>query len=808
MTIFPSLLFRDSLRYWKRKPFQALLSVSLLALGSAAVAILWTITDSVVRKPLPFPESENLYGIQSVDERTGEIVNFMSLADFRDFRERQQSFDGLFAYRGQFLNYKEQDGTTRQLFGATVTRDFAKVLKVHPEIGTFFSDDDFASENARSVVISHRLWIREFEGIQSVIGSSIWFDEQVYQIVGVMPKSFNEPSFADVWTPFPDVTGEYFVRDSRYWAVVGRLKQGVGEVAARQEVAQIADDLEEEFPATNRGRGATIDTLQTIIVGDYSTPLILILVAVSLVMLATCLNLANIQLISGLQRLSENGVRQAIGENPYQAMARAFVESLAVCLVGCGTGWLLSWLFIANIGRIIPDMFLPRLHEVGVSGSLGLVILVIALLASLSFGLLPAIQSIRSNAIDIIKSGESRHGLSRESGRSRTTLLAGQIAVAVAILLAALMVVHEYQRLRELDLGFDERNLLMIQASPGEARMFDLPGLSEFYREIEQWMENTGSFREVTSASNAPLSGFEMDSGFVLQGRDLAAERDEAVTAGYNSVSLDFLEAMKIKLVQGRGFSEWDNQESQKVALVNKAFVDKYFTAGEDPLSQQVQVMPWMVPQFRQIVGVVDEYAQMSISDDPNPQILVPVEQSPWIFTTFIGRIQNPDTFNQERFETEFKRRFADIGVTIEPIETYLNRQLSIQTLMYLVFVAFGSATLLLSLFGIGSQMAFNVSERSREWGIRLALGANIGQLNRLVVRRLLTPLSIGCALGLALFAVSLKFYGRFGGELDITFYAASLLLLVVIVAASVATTWFVSDRITRSNPQEILRSI
>ncbi|MFC0535577.1 ABC transporter permease [Pelagicoccus mobilis] len=808
MSIYPSLLVRDSARYWKRKPFQALLSIVLLAFGSAAVAVLWTITDTVVRQPLPFPESDKLYGIQSVDEKTGKVVNFMALADFRDFRERQQSFTGMFGYRMQFLNFKDKSDNTRQLLGSRVTRDFADVLKVHTEFGNFFSDDDFASEAARSVVISNRLWREEFNSDPSAIGQSIWLDEAAYQVVGVMPKAFNEPSFVDLWTPFPDVTGEYFVRDARYWNVVARLAPGVTETAAKQELGQIANDLEEQFPGTNRRRGATMDTLQTIIVGDYSTPLLLILVAVSLVMFATCLNLANIQLISGLQRRSENGVRQAIGESPKQAMARAFMESCAICFVGCGLGWLLSWAFIVNMDSIMPALFLPRLHEIGLSGSLGWTIGVIALLSSVSFGLLPALQVIHSNTNDIIKSGENRHGLSRESGRSRTALLVGQIAVAVAILQAALLVVHEYRRLRDLDLGFNEEKLMMITVSPGEARMFDLPGLAAFYSEVDDWLENRSEVSSTVLASSPPLAGFDLEFGFQMNGRDLAAEREEAITAVYNTVSNDYLDKLDIKLVAGRSFNEWDNRESQKVAMVNQAFVDKFLTAGEDPMSQQVQIMPWLVPDFRQIVGVVGEYAQTNVTDDPKPMILVPYEQSPWVFVTYVTSVRNLDTFNALQFETEMKQRYPEVGISMESIDSVLERQLSIQTLMYLVFVGFGTATLLLSLFGIGSQMAFNVSERSREWGIRLALGAKIGQLNALVIRRLVVPLSVGCLLGIGLFAASFKFHGRLGGELDILFFGASFLLISVIVLASVATTWFVSDRITRSNPQEVLRSI
>ena len=810
MAIHPSILVRDSLRYWIRKPFQGVLSIFLLALGSAAVTVLWTVTDTIVRQPLPFPDSHQLYGIQSVDKRSGEVVNFMALADFRDFYESQTSFEGMFGYRAQFLNYKDPDtGTTRQLFGARVTRDFADVLKIKTELGDFFSNEDFQTENARSAVISYSLWQGEFDGSMDVLGKSMWFDDAVYQIIGVMPKNFNEPTFVNVWTPFPDVTNEYFVRDSRYWNIVARLKPDISVEEAKEEIAHIAKSLEEEYPATNRNRGATMDSLQTIIVGDYSTPLILILVAVSLVMFATCLNLANIQLISGLQRQNEFGVRQSIGESRQQAFARAFMEAGFISFVGCLGGLLIAAAVFRFLPFLIPPQlqFLPRLNEIELSASLVWTILIVAAATSLGFGLLPAIQVTRADTNDIIKSGESRHGLSVESGRSRTLLLAGQIAVAITILLSALMVVTEYRRLKNLDLGFDEKNLSMILISPGESRMFDFDGLVTYYKEIEEWMENQTYFDDVTSASSAPMQGFDLEFAFQLQGRDLVSERDESVMASYNSISHSYFDALGIRVIQGRGFSEWDNRESQRVAMVNKAFVDRYLQGGEDPLMQYVQIMPWMEPEFRQVVGVVDDHVQTNISDEPTPQILVPATQTPWISTTFVARIRDPNTFNSDQFELEMRSRFPDLGITINSMEDYLDSQLTIQTIMYVLFTWFGIATLLLSLFGIGSQMAFNVSGRSREWGIRLALGATISQLNALVLKKLIWPLGGGLVVGLALFAAGSRFFATVVDGTDSDFAFLSAVLIAIITGASVLTTWIVSDQITRSNPQDILRA-
>lgn len=807
MSIHASLLVRDSLRYWRRKPWQALVCVFLLAIGSAAVAILWTVTDVVVRKPLPFPDSHELYGLQSLDRKSGNVLNEMSIADFRDFQEQQTSFTGLFGYRGDILNFKRDTGETRQLFAARVTRDFAKVLEIRPEVGRLLERDDFASDQSSSAVISYDLWQEEFGGADDAVGQSIWFDKQIVQVVGVMPKSYNEPAFSDVWLPFPDVSMEYFVRDGRYWRIAGRLKQGVPLRVAQEEVARIAEGLAEQYPVTNTNRGVRLKPLQEIIIGDYSTPILLIFSAVSLVMFATCLNLANLQLISGLQRRGEVGIRQAIGESDQQSFARVLMESTVICFIGCGLGWLIAWGFIANIENILPAMLLPRLHEISMSGSLGWTILAIALVASASFGLLPAIQTVRGSKNDILKSGESRHGLSAESRRSRSFLLALQVAVAVVILNAALLVVYEYRRLNQLNLGFERTEITMLTLAPSLERMADLPALSLYYEELRSWLESQPGVLAAASASSPPLWGFDLETSFQIQGRDLVSERNEAVTAYYNSVSHDFHETMGIRLASGRAFTTWDNRESERVALVNEAFVSEYLQ-GADPLGQLVQVQSWMEPRFRKIVGVVGDYAHNSLTDPTKPQIFVPASQTPWIFTTLLARSAGSARELATRLEVEMKQEYPELGLTFTTLDDLLDRQLAVQAVMYALFVGFGAATILLSLFGIGSQMAFNVSERSREWGIRLALGANVRQLNALVLRNLVKPLGWGFVTGLLLFAASYRALATFGQSLSSAFVISSASLLIGIAIASAATTWLVSNRITRANPQDILKSI
>lgn len=806
MWIYLCALFRDSFRYWSRKPWQVVLSVPLLALGSAAVAVLWTVTDVVVRQPLPFPESEELYGFQSVDEKSGKVLDAMALADFRDFRERQSSFEELFAYRGDFLNYREASGTTRQLAAARVTRGFAKVLRVRSHIGRLFEDQDFASSEGSVAVISYDLWQREFSGEPSAVGSSMWFDGRAFQVVGVMPKSYNEPAFADVWTPFPDMTGEYFVRDARYWSVVGRLKPDVSLAAALAETKGIAAALAEENPDTNRSRSARLDTLQNMLVGDYSSPLVLISVAVSLVMLATCLNLANLRMIDGLQRRAEIGIRQAIGESPGLAFGRALLEAGALCVVGCAIGYGLAAAFLANIGSILPDMFLPRLHEIGVSASLAWTILVIALAASVSFGLLPALQATRFNTSEVLKSGDARHGQSAGSLRSRNVLLALQIAISVLILHGALLVVHGYKRLESMDLGFRSENLTLLTVSPGASRMFDLPALGAYYDEMVDWVSARDGVLAATTASSPPLWGFELDSVFSFVGRDIAAERDEAVMAVYNSVSPDFFDTIGVKIAAGRSFEDLDTRDSQRVAIVNEAFARKYLP-DVDPLLQQIFIQTWMEPRPRQIVGVASDYVQTTPSAPSPPQVYVPYSQTPWIFTTVVVRTQSVGDGWQARLEQEMKQRFPDLGVTVVTMDQLLERQFAIHAAMYVLFVGFGVATLALSVFGIGSQMAFNVSDRSREWGIRLALGATRRQLSRLVVGDALKPIAMGIVVGLALFAASYRFHAGFGETIDAGFASSSAATLAGVVGIGALVTWLVSSRMTAAQPQANLKS-
>lgn len=801
-----SLIAKDSFRYWSHRPLLAITGILLLAMGTAAVSVLWIITDTIVRKPLPFPEPERLMGIQSLELKTGETLETIAIADFKDFLENSESFEGLVGYRGDFLNFESAPGETTQIFAARLTSDFEKVFQVKLVLGNLFSAEHFNFGNDSVALVSHRFWERYLDSDPNVVGRSIRFDQKMYQVIGVLPQSYKEPAFSDVWMPFPNGSPEYFVRDSRYWNAVGRLKAEISASQAQLELQRIAKTLEESFPKTNRNRSVSIKPLQEILVGDFKTPLYLMLGAVGLVMFATCFNLANLQMMSGLQRRQETSVRLALGERNSLLFARSFGESFAISTLGGGLGWLLSGFVLQRMDRILPPFFLPRIHELVDAGSVVGIVCLIVGVTGLIFGGIPALHASRSQLFQSLKSGETRHTLSVGEKRLRDALLALQVIVMVVMLHAALVSVREYRELKSLDLGFDEGGLLAVAISPSERTIADLRNLSAYYQRIEEWLESQPDVLEVTSASSPPMWGFDFEMAFDLRGRDLVVERDMPATVLYNSVSIDFFDVMKVSMREGRGFNQWDTSESARVVLVNQAFVDAYLD-GQNPLEQEVKIMPWMEFGFRRVIGVVEGLKQGSLNLDIKPEVFAPNTQTPWIFTSFLVRTRDLPEKRIHVLRSALSKQYPDLGVTIIAMDDLLSGQLARAEMVFVLFCAFSVIVAILSIFGMATQVAFDTADRKPEWGVRLSLGSSLGALRRYMATRLVAPVLIGAIFGLVLFVGLYRFFPVAHGDFELWQILSSLLLIVGIVLLSLFVSWRLSFRITKLHPSAILRN-
>jgi|GEM_PF-1264870 len=801
-----SSLFKDALRYWFSRPLLALVGIVLLALGTGVLNLIWSVTDTIVLKPLPYPESDRLYGIESVEVKTRKHIQTVAIGDFKDIKDNQKSFEAMVGYRGDFLNYRHEDGSTEQVFGARVTPGFNEVFAPTPLLGNLFSPEHFNPGKSNVALIGYDLWERLFGRDPDVIGKKLRFDKELYEVIGVLPKSFKEPAISELWLPFPNGSGEYFVRDSRYWSGVGRLKEGVSVSEARGELQTLAQQFERYYPATNKGWSLDMKSFQEMQVGDVKTPLYLLLAAVGLVLLTTCVNLANLQMMSGLQRSGEMGIRLAIGESAQRLFSRVFLESFIICFIGGALGFGLCVLGLSLSGHFLPPMFLPRVHELSLSISSVWISIAGILVTSVIFGLLPAYLAFRTPPGIVMRANHTRSGQSGGAKRTRSFLLLVQVAVTLLIVHAAVFTYLGMRKLKDLPLGFEVENKSALLISPSNDMAFNLPRLSRLYQDIQTGLDRLDGVRSVTTVSSPPLLQMSLEFGVEMKGRDLVSERGVPATADYNSVSRNYLDTLGLEMVKGEFFSERNDHSTYPVAVVNEAFVKAYLQ-DIDPINQEVKIMPWMEPRFRRIIGVVQDYKQTSLTEAARPMVMVPMEQTPWMFTAVVLETDPGSPGVMALVESSMRGINPDMGVTPISFEEALESLWGRAEMMSVLLTWFAWFVGVLSLFGIGTQVAFITQERMPEWGIRLALGSQSGQLKQLLVQQMVKLALLGSVLG----TVVLYFvYRTLRAEstqipewdvwVSIGFYAAIAILTAFI-------TWGLSWRVARAHPTDLLKS-
>ncbi len=798
---------KDALRYWRRRPILALTGLLLLTLGTGVLHVIWAMTDTIVLKPLAYPKPENLYGLESVEVKTQKRVQAVAIADLLDITKNQTQFDAVMGYRGDFLNFREDDGSTTQIFGSLVTSEFNKVYGLIPELGSLFTDEHFIAGQHHVVIISYGLWESEFSKDAGVIGKTMQFDDDLCEVIGVMPKSFKEPAFAEAWRPFPNGSPEGFGRDSRYWSAVVRVKEGVTESQALGELQSLAKRFEEQYPTTNSGWSLTMKPLQEIKVGNLKTPLYLLMAAVSLVLLTTCINLANLQMMSGLQRISEMGIRMAIGESARRLFVRVFVESFVLCVGGSLLGLAVGFVAVKMAANKFSPLLLPRINELTISSdSLWISVLLIVVM-SILFGLLPALLALRTQPGTAIKASGSRSGSgSGGAKKTRSMLMVTQIAVTLIIVHAAAFTWLGVQKLRELPLGLDIDNKMVFMIAPKGQQVNNLDKMSQYYYELEQRLAEIQGIRKVSSASSMPMLGGGMEMGFNLLGRDLTSERGIPPTAVYNSISNTFLDTLGVKTIQGEGFSDRDGRGTAAVAMVNQAFVEAYLP-DTDPIGQEVQIMQWMEPGFRRIVGVIKDYKETSPTADPKPMVLVPASQTPWIFTTFVIEYEEGAAGVVRKLQQEMSRFDPDVGITTFTVEELLEGQLSQMNIMSMLLVVFAVFVGGLSVFGIGSQVAFMTQERMQEWGIRMALGAEPQQLKQLMVILMLKLVAFGIVVGGVGLAFLYPMLRQQVVNMPTWDAVVSVLFVISIGVITAIVSWLLSWRVGKAQPTMLLQS-
>ena len=818
---------RYAVRTLRRAPGFALAAILTLALGIGANTAILSVVDGVLLRPAPFEDADRLAMVWQTDRNSGTTREPASLPDFEDFVERSERFGSLAAFAAAEVTMRLDQGDPLRLDAMAVTHEFLPMVGIEPVIGRSMTPEDDRPGAPPVVLIGDGLWDRLFGRDPSALGRTLWVRGATFTIVGVLPAGADfgtlqildaaayGRAFADrfgsadvqVWLPLRPAFANT-TRDNHPIFVLGRLAPDASLAVAQQEMAGISADLEASY-ASNDGRGAHVEALHDVIFGPVTPALSLLFVAVTLVLLVACVNVANLLLARAATRTRELAVRTALGADSRRMGRQFLVEGLVLAFCGGGLGVALAaWGTRALLALAPGDI--PRVTTVHVNGTVLLLTTALCVLVGVAFGIAPMLQARRLDSQSALK-GAATGSTSSGAGQRRTrmALVTAELTLAVALVVGAGHLIQSFWRLQQVDPGFTAEGVLKAQiVLPPDRYPVDFarwPDFREMHDFNDRVLERIAGLPGVTAAAIA--GNHPLDAGFT-NSISVPGREDEAGSWPEISVrrmTPGYLATVELALRRGRALDERDATSAPPVVLINEAAVAQYFPDRE-PLGQQLQ----MWGALRSVVGVVENERTHGLTDEAPPALYLPLAQAPSVNgdeTLLVRTAGDPGALAPalRRVVRETDPELAVFG--IEALDRTVRRSVGRQRFTMLVLGAFAGSAIALALVGVHGVLSYLVARRSREIGLRLALGAAPGTIVADVVWQGLRLASLGLALGLlaALGGARLLRGLLFGVTATdpLTFAAVAL----AVAGAAAAASWIPARRAARADPMATLRS-
>ena len=812
---------RLALRAYRRSPLFAALTIASLALGIGANTAMFAVVQAVLLDPLPYREPGSLITIWSDNTKNNEKNNPVSPANYEAFRSAPslERVEGLYSFLTpvQILLGAEPE----PVVVSQVTPGMFSLLGRAPLLGRKF-DDIGAPEGA---VLSYQFWQRRMGADPAVVGKTISLSgagaAAVIPIIGVMPEDFTFPygsmlgstgftrsQVVDMWWPMSrqrdprlvDATGAPN-RNIHYFGVVGRLRDGATLARARADLEAIARQRETDYPDTNKGWGVTVRPLHEQTVGTVRPALLILLGGVGVVLLITCINVANVLLARAAGRGRDLAIRSALGASGRRLVQQSLTESLILSIGGGLVGLGVMILVIRGILGLAPST-LPRISEVSPGLAVVLFALVVSIVTGLAVGLIPAITAARSRAQDSLRDGV-RATTSRARGRARAALIVAEVALAMTLTIGGGLLLRSFVSVLSVDPGFNPERLLTMQIGV-PAHIATPAARLAFYDQLEQNLKALPGVTAVGGTTRLPLGSTNVTSMIEVEGRP-AVSRAELPEVEMRRAVFDYFSAMQIPVLRGRSFTRDDHSEAPAVVVVNSTFASRLF-ANEDPVGKRVRFAspnePWMT-----IVGVVGDIRHGSLEEIPRPELYITYRQNPPVGPFLVVRTAS----DPAALSSEVRQAVRDLGADpprdLRTMETIRGASVASRKFVLLLVVAFGVLALGLASLGVFGVITLIAAERITEVGIRLALGSTPSQVLRLLlghaVKLAVAGILIGGAIAIALAPV---IEGQLFGvaPLDpLTYVTVALALLFTAVLGA----YLPARRAMRVDPAQALRN-
>jgi putative ABC transport system permease protein len=789
------------------------IAILTLALGIGANTAIFSVVNAELLRPLPFHDPGKLLRVWETNSRVGSKSDSISYPDFADWQAQNQVFEKIGVYTNASYTLTGVERSAH-LQGQAISAELISLLGATPELGrTFLPGEDDPHHHV--AILSHRLWKEHFGGDPGIISRTITLDNSGYTVVGVMPPSFEFPLQrrpVEIWTTFsalqessdntPPITK---VRGAHFMLGIARLKPGMTLAQAQSAMDVIASALAKQYPDSNKYFGVRLVPEQEEITGAIRPALFVLLIAVSVVLLIACVNVANLLLARGTTRTREIAIRSALGAGRMRVVRQLLTESFLLALFAGALGVILAAWGVDVLVRLSPED-LPRVGEIHLDGRVLAFTAILSVLTGMIFGLAPALQITRANLVDMLKESALSATAGMHRHRLRSSLVIVEMALALVLLVTAGLLIHSLIRLQNVNPGFNAHNVM--------ASNIDLPDEEfpnarkvQFLRDLLPRVKVLPGVVTAAAIVPLPMSGTEYQVAVEIKGRP-TAKSDELISS-VRVITEDYFRAMQIPLLQGREFEERDSEEATPVVIVNEYLARKFFP-GENPIGKHIRPgisTDERPSRMREIVGVVGNVKYKDLGSEWTPESYIPFAQLPFGAMTIVARAANdPYSLAKPIAEAVLSVDKAVPTFQARTLEDYLNGTIAIPRFNTFLLGMFAGLALVLTAVGLYGVISYSVAQRTHEIGIRIALGGQPRDMLRLVVRQGFRLALLGVGLGL----VAALFFTRFVSSLlfDVTrvdpicYVGVIFLLLSVVLLAC----YVPARRAMRVDPMVALR--
>ena len=813
--------FRNDLKYSLRmlisNPAFTLTAIAALAMGIGANTAIFTVVDTVLLKPLTYPDAGRI--VRFMNTSTGGSGTSGSPVNFNIWRAQTSIFQDVAAYDFGGPGFNLTGAIPEQAHGIHVSEAYFRLFGAPVQLGRTFTPQEDSPDGGNVVVISYGFWQRRFGGNPKIVGSAISLNNESYTVVGVLGKAFHTDAPTDLWVPFqidPNSTnlGHYFY-------VSGRLKPGVTLAQANAELKLTADQYRRLHPNDMGPKDSFgVQPLRDSIVAGARTSLLILLGAVGFVLLIACANVANLLLARAAGRKREFAIRSAMGASRARIMRQLLTESVVLAVSGGILGLVLGYIGVRGLLAISPAD-LPRVGEHGAAVAIDWRVLAftlgVSLLVGILFGLFPAIGASRPDLNTALKESSNRSGTGFRQGKARALLVISEVSLALVLLIGAALLIRTYIALRNVNPGFDARDVLTLEMSLSGDRYAKTAGIAQLSHDGRERMDAIPGVESSSFSCCLPLNvGYGLP--FNVVGRP-TGKGPYTGGSSWMSASPGYFSVFKIPIVRGRGFTDQDDGSAPGVVMINQTFANKFFPK-QNPLGQQLLIGKGVGPQFtenpRQIVGVIADVHDGGLNRDPSPLMIVPsaqvtdgmtklnsaIQPMIWVVRTHGDPHQYISAITQQL-------RLASGGfpvARVRPMSEIVVESTARQDFNMLLLTIFGAVALILAAIGIYGLMAYSVQQRTQEMGIRMALGADRKRIRELVVRQGMRLAIVGVVLGIAAAFGLTRLLASFLFGVKSWDPLVFVTVPVILSAVALLAVWFPATRASRLDPQQALR--